>query len=211
MKSRQLSRYLICLSSLFIALSGCNSNDYLYYQDPKPKTETASQKVVDLGVTGLDIVWQIGGMTELEGKVKGGAQTFMSHLSGKSGVNWRIGVISNESSDDPFLGFSTPFDYRSSDPVPTFVTAVDSIVSSGGHDGEKTMDPVVKVLTNFPNFVRSISYLVLIVSNDNNDESNIQVADFLAYLKSIKGDLSRVIIYGVLGASDFAGCHYILT
>jgi hypothetical protein len=206
-KSMTQKNGFICLVLSTLALSvfsGCAKNDYLYYQQPTPPpTRNASFSIAGSKASSADIIWQVGGMTELQQTMIAGAKSFMTQLSARQGFDWKVGVISTDPSDSPFLGFTTSFDSTTPNPIQPFVDSVSNVIAS--HDGEKMMDPVEGALTAFPGFVRSSSQLVLVVSNDNPDESSEQVANFLAYVTKLKGSLSRVTIYAVLGTTDF-GC-----
>jgi hypothetical protein len=195
----------IVLALMFLFVTGCGKDGFLYYHSPSKQISIQPKVKEILGTTQVDIIWQVGGMSELESGLLQGADSFIKLMSQQTTLDWRIGVISTDPNEDQFLGFSpsSVFDSHSPNPVPTFDRAVKRVIES--YDGEEMMDPVTQILSRYPNFIRPSAHLVIIATNDNHDASSQSVTSFLNTLKVLKGDLSKVNIYGVFGSIDL-GC-----
>lgn len=196
--------------ALALATTSCAQTDFLHYQNlPPAKLVSVTHNVKEIGgAPKLDIIWQVGGMRELVSPLLQGSDSFLAHLLTKSNVDWKVGVISTEITDPPFAGFTPSTLLNNSSPSlsQSFHQAVDQVISS--RDGEEMMNPVMKILRDYPTFSRSGAYLVLIVTNDNHDKSTVQESEFLNYLAALKGGLDHVLIYGVFGSIDL-GCDRI--
>lgn len=176
---------------------------YLYYTNPADVTNDVQGFSFRNKV---DMLWVIGGMTEQAQNFNNGITQFMNAFVQYKLINWRMGVISTDPSYTPFLGMDTStgptFDKTSPNPGPTLVNSVMNVLQS--YDGEKLFDPTVKQLAAYPNFLRDKAMLAIIWTNDAPDgsENTTQAQAMLDFLKQTKGDLSNVIVYGIIGATD---------
>lgn len=207
MKSNFASRYqfILVLFALF-SISGCKDG-FLYRQQASSSTIKINPKISEISSANkVDIIFQVGGMKEQEQNLLTGANSFISYISKQKSLDWKLGVLSSSTDSGEILGFGATdsFDYTSADPIQTFNSRVQYSIDH--YDGEQTMDPIVDALTQYPDFVRNDALLVLIVSNDEIDMSFKNDAPaFLDFLQTLKGDLGRVQIYGVMGSIDL-GC-----
>lgn len=201
---RVLLRYLTVLS---LVMLGCNKPDNFLYLHPGPSAVSFTKKLADLSTTTstnggpLDIFWVIGGMTEQAANFQSGVISFMTNFAAQP--DWRMAVVSDNDWDPPFLGMPQIFDNKDPNPVANFTNGVAGAVNA--IDGEVLFDPTVANLKAYPQFVRPQAKLVIILTNDAPDGSfrtttAAQMTQFLAGLKG--GDLSKVVVYGVIGATD---------
>lgn len=190
------------IGALGAALAACQKNsDYLYYSNPS---------VVSNDFQGfsfknkVDMLWVVGGMVEQAQNFNNGITQFMNQFVQYKLINWRMGVISTDPSYDPFLGMGSVgvFDKTSPNPGPTLVNSVMNVLQS--YDGEKLFDPTIKALSAHPDFLRDKAMLAIIWTNDAHDNSvdTTQSQPMIDFLKQMKGDLSQVIVYGVIGSTD---------
>jgi hypothetical protein len=192
----------------FALLAGCAKHTDFLYVHPAPHTIVTTQKVREvIGSNQLDILWLIGGMTEQEQNFHDGMKNFMQDFMKKNFIDWKMGVIGNAESAPPYLGMTSIFDMKDSDPMGNLLAAVRTAVF--GMDGEAIFDPLYSNLKKYPGFVRPGSTLAIIMTNDNHDESTHQktASQMMSFLASLKGgDISKVIVYGIFGSTDL-GCN----
>jgi hypothetical protein len=201
--------FVVFLGSLFC---GCGDPAFLY-EVPKARTLAGSQEefvVREIVRAQADILWVIdnsGSMGKFQRKVIDNTSRFIQQFTQNAQyADWRIGLISTDSSQDPFLGF-TPndrLDMNTTDPVSKFQDAVDRL----GIDGsgvETTYDSVLDALDAYPDFIRPGAILALIVVTDAEEQSRMAADEFLRRVHSKVGDPSRLIVYTVLGDGS-SGC-----
>jgi hypothetical protein len=204
-----MKKWIGCMAASLFAL-GCSKPTYYFYDVTPLPVHQQTFRVKDV-VTGrhgsntseLDVLWLVGAMTEQAQNFQNGITTYMNgFVAGSS--NWRMAIISNDSSEAPFLGMPTLFDSSSANPVTTFVNA--AMTALNGNDAEQLFDPVYVFLKNYPMFLRPNAGLVVIISNDAGDSSTqmTTAAQMEQFLFGLKGDPSNVAVYGVLGADDLA-------
>lgn len=194
---------------LLLLLMACGKDGgYVYNTKPfvsKLSTETY-QLVGDGGQ--VDIIWVIdnsGSMSPIQRQVIDNANLFMQDFIKNKSLEWRMGLLSTDISEEPYLGFASYFNHTSTDPVGTFGTAVRQLGTSGS-GYEQSFDPVVKNLDKFSAFLRPNAMLIVIFVTDEEEQSNISAQDFLGNLLKRKGgDINRLRVYGAFNARDF-GC-----
>ena len=213
MPSPDLRRWLeVPLLGVALTLAGgCKETEFNHYVNPAPARSFAySHTLKELrGNSKLDILWVIdnsGSMRSYQQNVARNTGQFMQTFTGQAGIHWKMGMISSDESDVPYLGISpTPdFDFSALDPVSVFQAAVGRLGTSGSGT-EKFFTPVLNTLRLNPAFLRPHSILALIFVTDAIEQSPIDAPRFLNELATLKGDIRDVIVYAALGAEDF-GC-----
>ncbi len=201
----------VALAVALTISSGCKETDFNHYVNPAPARSFAySHTLKELrGNSTLDILWVIdnsGSMRAYQQNVARNTAQFMQTFSGQAGIQWKMGMISSDESDEPYLGLSpTPdFDSSTPNPVSVFQSAVGQL-GVAGSGTEKFFTPVLNTLQNHPSFLRPHSILALIFVTDAIEQSPIDARRFLSELATLKGDIRDVIVYAALGAEDF-GC-----
>ncbi|RYZ72245.1 MAG: VWA domain-containing protein [Proteobacteria bacterium] len=183
---------------------GCQDEKFLYLSQQTDRTVSQTAMIREVhGSSGVDILWVIdnsGSMATPQKSVVDNAEKFMEEFS-KASVDWKLGLISTDDSEKPFLGFNSSFDRSSADPVGVFGRAVDSL-GTNGSASERAFDPIINSLKNFPTFLRPKKALAVIIVTDVEDQSRLTAPQFLASFKSIIGD-RPYYTYGIFGAPDF--------
>ncbi len=199
----------------FLAITGCGrKTEFLHHlQDIPPQFFDTVHKLKELqGENRVDILWVVdnsGSMGSYQNELIKNADVFITDFVSKNSIDWKMGLISSDKSQEPFLGFtpSTLFTHTSPSPVKTFQKAV-AALGTMGDSYEHFFEPVKKHLTAYPKFLRDRATLALIFLTDAPEQSqNISATQFLNFIKSKKGSLDKVVSYGVFAAQDF-GCVY---
>jgi hypothetical protein len=198
------------LTSLFAA-SGCRDTELLYWTQPNlGQSYSYSHKIRDIaGNPKLDVLWVIdnsGSMASHQQRVIDNTQAFMQNFIQEKYLDWRMAVLSSDTSNDPYLGIlpQPVFDSKSPAPVATFQRAVGDLGTSGSAV-EKFFEPVIEKLKSNPGFLRSDAILGVIFVTDAPEQSPMSAASFLSQLEAMKGGRSKIAGFGVLGPGDW-GC-----
>lgn len=193
---------------------GCSRDAGLLYhlKDIPPKNYDAVHKLKELqGETKVDILWVIdnsGSMGSYQQALVQNADLFINDFVSKGGLEWKMGIISSALSEQPYIGF-TPADqlnYQTPNGVQKFKDAVRRL-GTFGDAIEQFFTPIRKHLDNFPDFVRKPASLTVIFLTDAPDQSRLPAKTLINYLAGIKGDIKKVISYGVFAANDL-GCQF---
>jgi hypothetical protein len=191
--------------------SGCNEGGYLYQNLPRPsKSSDVTHKLKQLqGNTLVDILWVIdnsGSMMPHQQNVIRNTQTFMNQfVQGGNPLNWKMGLISTDVSDDPYVGFRPGPDLTPQTPDSTLV--FQRAVSRLGTDGSPTeqgFEPVLQALQRQPDFVRPRSNLAIIFVTDAEEQGREPLAQVLNELARFK-PLAEIVSYGIFWTDDL-GC-----
>lgn len=228
MKNRFLLT-LLCLS-LF---SGCKSDpEYLYVSDPLPIQQTDA-RVYPMDLLKLDtvdvvmIIDNSGSMGTIQSNIIANASLFFKEFAKQDYLEWKLGLLSTDQFDDPYLGFETPFssdlikDYDPSSfdqAVRQFQGAVESLGTSGAID-EYTFYNIERNLNDYSGsrgrtpFVRSTSHLFFIMVTDEPEQSqkgfgaNYEAISFLNRMRGFAGSNKRVRFYGAFDHQVFTKCR----
>lgn len=198
--------------ALGVLLAGCGRHsDFLYYLNPPdPEVVQGSYKVKDIKQisdnSDIDILWVIdnsGSMQTYQNSVMFNASNFMNAFTKSSVLHWKMGLISTDISNDPYVGFypGDELDYRSPAAVDRFVAAVGRL-GIGGDSTEKTFDPIIQKIFLNPGFLRKDAMWAIILVSDAPEQSQVSTAQFIDFLKMVKG-LKKVRFYGVVDPSDW--------
>jgi hypothetical protein len=198
---------------LGFVVAGCESKDYLYYTRSKnhPRTSNLRQQIkgLQLGASRVDVLWVIdnsGSMGKYQKEVIRNTQVFMENFVQIPQLQWKMGLLSTDKDNPPYLGFATgdEFDYSSRDPVGRFQAAVGRLGTSGDPT-ERTLLPIIQTLTANHSFLSPGASLALIFVTDAKEQSSIPSKDFLDFLTSKLGSLKFASVYGAIAANDL-GC-----
>lgn len=196
-----IKKLFMCLFLLSVLSCGKKS-DFYYYSVPKSYVEPHNVREIKT-FSRLDILWVIdnsGSMDSYQQEVKRNTNLFMNSFNSGGLLDWKMGLISSDVRQSPFIGFNSPLDSSTSDPVGSFNRAVD-ILGRGGSDTELEFTPILNVLTRYPKFLRKDSVLAIIIVTDEREQSRISAGQFLKSLAQIKNgseDLDNIVIYGVI-------------
>ena len=132
---------------------------------------------------------------------------FLQEFDRKGGIDWKMGLLSTDQNEPPYLGLNSRggFNSRSPDRVSTFTQAVSNLGLQGSVT-EKTFTPIINRLHTSNQFVRPNAMLVIISVTDVKEQSSVSSQDFVKFLTDLKsGDITRSKFYGVYNSADF-GC-----
>jgi hypothetical protein len=190
-----------------LAVVACGKkSDYVYVgQSTDALTYSETHAIIDAG-NKVDILWIIDNslsMQPIQATVIQNVNSFMQEFT-KKNLDWKMGLISTDRSDRPYLGFDTPFTYQTPNPVQVFTTAANRL-GTHGSGTEQEYDPAYNNLTAYPNFTRPKTHLIMIVVSDETEQSNMTTDQFLDFVWKLKGNKQLFKTYGALNAVDF-GC-----
>jgi hypothetical protein len=197
----------LVISLLFLA--ACSKNESFIYREKLRDNPWMSTdfKVKEIqGASGVDILWVIdnsGSMYTAQQNVISNSALFMQDFL-KNQLSWKLGLLSTDIGDRPYLGMEPgdDFDFKSPDPVNQFQSAVSGLGTSGDAT-EKPFGSLFKGLTQFPQFLRPNMPLAIIFVTDTFDQSRITAQQFVSQLKGILGPNKEFYTYAILGADDF--------
>lgn len=202
---------LALLASLVLVASCAKDPSFKYKVPPDARSEYKQVHQVKSLVGGAaDIVWVIdnsGSMSEEQTEVIRNAGIFMQKFEAEAkGMDWRMGMISTDQSEPPYIGFlpSDRLDPNTRNPVMEFQRAVGRLGLSG--DGtERAFEPLRRTFTTYSDFLRPHAKLFLIIVSDELEQSNNFTArSFYDYLLTLK-KAEDISTYGIL--SDTQGCN----
>ncbi len=193
-------------------LAGCGKHgDFLYYLPQKDSDTHLAVNVKELrSAGGIDILWVIDNSPSMDihqNNVIRNTGVFMQDFLTKK-VSWKMGLVSTDIADIPYIGFDHPFDYTDPNPALTFGTAV-SHLGTMGSGTEKTFDPILKALNAHPDFLRKDTPIAVLIVSDAPEQSSIDAPTFLSQFRATIGD-RPLFVYPVLAATDIAppgGCR----
>lgn len=193
-------------------LVSCGNKDTFHTgADGFVDTLTANYRVADVMVENVetspvDILWVIdnsNSMASYQNAVKSNMSTFMQRLTGVRQLDWRMALLSTDTSNAPYLGIgpAASFDYLSANPVNVFNAAV-SALGVNGSGTEKTFTPILNAVNRYPSFFRADAVLAIFIVTDAPEQSTETVSQFFAGLAKVKTDSKKIITYGAFGATD---------
>lgn len=161
-------------------------------------TSSAESFAVD-----VDILWVIdnsGSMDAYQQAVINNSAAFISQFTASSRLHWKMGLISTDRKESPYMGFATPVDWQTSNAVQVFNQAVGRLGTMGDGLAEATFQPTVNVLSAYPKWLRPNAYFIVIAVSDELEQSTMDTNTFLNSIqRKLGGDLSKFIVYGVYG------------
>lgn len=208
----------VCACFLFLS-PACEKDDhFLYYVPPAkpPQSFSINHRLSDITQgNAIDILWVVDNshsMAHYQASIIDNLDAFIDTFTKGATLDWKMGLISSDRIDDPYVGFTK--DTRLDKTIPNandlFKDAVRRLGTSG--DGvEKFFLPIKLQLTKYPDFSRKDATLAIMIVTDTEDQSEqdretpLKAAEVIDFLRQYKGSLKKVVTYDVLGASDF-GC-----
>lgn len=198
---------------LCLFLFGCSDpKNFLYqHQNLVPQEVNRTYKVKEMeGKSNVDILWSIdnsGSMGDEQTELINHTQTFIQELSKGTGLSWKLGMVSTDLTDPPYVGFLSHdiLDWMTADPVSKFQAAVAKL-GTWGDSTERSFQAAKQALDTYPQFHRPNAALVYIMVSDEEEQSySISVDDMYQYLLTLVKSPAELVVYGAISASDF-GC-----
>ena len=224
-------KYLILLCLVFVTSCGKESQ-YAYYANPValevdnriyPLNLLENDKNIDV----LFVIDNSGSMTSIQKNVIQNSRIFLQQFAKQSFINWKIGLISTDLDDSPYLGFDSVFDstlINPNDPLSfdSTVLKFQNAVSKLGINGsgyEYVFYNIKRVLDLYDGtkgmstFLRPNSHLVVIMITDEKEQSQskfgkeFEVPTFVKTLSSYISNRKILRFYGALNRIDLQGCN----
>lgn len=208
------------LLALFVTLVGCeDKGDYVYYDNP-PRIQKSDRTYPLRDIlqdAKIDILWVVdnsGSMSNIQRNIVRNASSFMQEFTQNNIMKWRMGVLSTDRNENPYLGFQNTFDNTNVDPVTNFANAIDRL-GTNGSASEYVFYNVkrgVSFQTPFNNFYRTDAHLAVIMVTDEKAQSERQFGSqyepitFLNSLRAMKSPEKILRFYGAFGLADLQDC-----
>ncbi|MBY0470502.1 VWA domain-containing protein [bacterium] len=202
-----------------LIMGGCGENKKFVYpiKEPGARVEMIHNlQSAEMRQGGdVDILWVIdnsGSMGTYQKQVIANTSMFINEFVRKAGgLNWRMGLISTDLADEPYIGMkpADAFDSRSHSVVSRFQNAVAKL-GTGGDSTEQMFAPLKKVMKNNSWFFRKNAALAIILVTDVDEGVDLTVKiDPVAMAKELKAYKGRntVLLYGVFGMPDIGGMN----
>lgn len=202
-------RWLILVLPFLFACSREVGFRYLPVEN-ELETKTETYRIKELVTNPVDVLWVIDNSGSMDDDINNVSQNipgFFDKFIQIQGANWKMGMLSTDSGQAPFLGFATSFDVHSSNPTFEFQAALQRLVQ-GGSDIEELYNPVMRHLTSYPNFTRPGADLAIISVTDEDEQSRtVHPQQFEKFLAALPNPPKRVMAYGVLAVYDPPRCY----
>ncbi len=211
----------LCLSAIaLMVFTACADPGFVQRVDSAPQIRSnRSYTVQDLVSGKAEILWVIDNsisMGPYQNELMRNMDIFIrSFTQTATGADWRMGLISTDQSEPPYIGFmpSDRLDHTSPDPVGQFSSAIRRLGVNGSIT-EKAFRPIDIALTNYPDFLRDASELFIVIVSDEDEQSSISVQGFINWLHTIRppGSISTYGIFEMqesgCGSTQFQGKRY---
>ena len=216
----------IFLSLFLLASISCEKeNTFAYLNDPPTQDYDNNEYALSELVKDkkIDVLWVIdnsGSMQSIQNNIVKNSKIFMDNFTNLEYLEWKMGLISTDKSEQPYLGFdaAVPFDYNI-DPqiaVGQFQNAVNSLGVNGDayeyifHNIDRMITPIG---TDYTHFFRPDAHLVVIMVTDEEEQSaqriNSTKYEALTFYNAVRGikDNTRVVrFYGAFDFQDMQDC-----
>jgi len=213
-------KLLVNLLMAVFFLTACGKNtDYVYHDNPPPiRISKKSYPVVELNDNKVDVLWVVdnsGSMMDIQQDIVTNADLFMSKFIQEKYLNWKMGLMSTDKGEDPYLGFSTEFsrDFPTPNPVTTFGSAVNRL-GTNGSASEYLFYNVHRAMfnANLNTFFRPKAHLAVILVTDEEEQSEddfgsqYSALSLLSYLRANMATDSILRFYGAFNYKDLQDC-----
>lgn len=190
----------------------CKQVDYLYplknslqpliHQTVQLETAQFNDKV--------DILWVVDNSPSMQDKqavVASNIDVFISKFVEKNNLSWKMGMISTDVWEQPYIGFKTGTEltYQTPNAVEKFQQAVSRLGTMGDAE-EKAFDPIMRAITTYPDFLRPHAVLGLIIVSDEDEQSKTYPTEvFMEAMKKIKGSWENIFVYLIVAGAEDCG------
>jgi hypothetical protein len=187
---------------------------------------TLSSLWIDNKVDVLFVIDNSGSMDTIQQNIVKNAALFMGEFINQRHIDWKIGIVSTDNSENPYLGFDTDFSSQLIDhdspasiqqAINTFAEAVDNLGTYGA-GSEYVFHNILRNVQKYndpnstrPDFLRGNAHMAVIMVSDEREQSaemNGPYAplEMLNTLSGYVGSNNKVRFYGALQADDLENC-----
>ncbi len=211
-------KYLLLSLTLLSVWSCSDKTNFVHHSHPVPREffqNTYSIHEIDTR-NKIDILWIIdnsGSMDSIQKNIVKNAELFMKEFIKSNYIDWKMGLVSTDRSELPYLGFDQPFNRATVDPVTLFKAKVDSL-GTNGDASEYVFHNIYRNIMNpgpIP-FLRGNSHLAVIMVTDEEEQSQemdrtlYEVNNFYAAMRSMISPLFKMRFYGAINAKELEQC-----
>ena len=195
----------------FLFLSSCGDPEFVKEVPNPPKIVFQKSYVVQKIIGDkADILWVVdnsGSMASYQKNLIHNMDTFIQSFTEiSSSANWKMGLLSTDIHDGPYVGFdpTNPLDFSSIHSVERFNSAISRLGVNGDTAKEQAFGPIRRALTRNPHFLRKNSKLFIIIVSDELEQSGETVSGFLSFLHTLRAP-QAISTYGIFEAKE-NGC-----
>ncbi|MBD64255.1 MAG: hypothetical protein CME62_03555 [Halobacteriovoraceae bacterium] len=219
---------ILVLLTIVFSLFSCNEKDgYVYFDDPPPRQyyKRSFDPSLFKADNKVDILWVVdnsGSMSSIQANIVKNAGLFMENFQNDQLLEWKMGVMSTDVDEDPYLGFDTPFDFDTINPIKVFTDEFKKLGTNGAYDEyvfrnvHRAFDYVIpRTDPRLPaqyQFFRNNAHFVVIMVTDEPPQS-YKLDDTLYEPIPFLNTMSRLIagdkilrFYGAIAAKDLENC-----
>lgn len=221
----------------FLLIGGCNDTSYLQEEQPfiepvLPAQErddriyTIADFIIDKEIDVVLVIDNSGSMGPIQQKVVKNATLFFETFAKDQTVDWKIGIVSTDKREEPYIGFESSFDSSLVDPrdpasfdrvVRDFQNAVERLGTSGDAS-EYTFYNLKRHLDEHngtgrtSSFLRTNAHLVTIMISDEEEQSfkdfggNYEANAFYQTMLNYVASDKVLRFYGAIDHKDLANC-----
>lgn len=206
-------RNLWILFGVTVVLSGCGTDpELLHYRNPPPREiahqESAVREMENGGMVDIAfVVDNSGSMDPHQQQLILATGDFMDEFLRKGAkFDWRVGLISSDVTEQPYLGFTKldRCDRNSVDPKRQFQKAV-GFLGTNGDAEEKFLEPLAKHLKG-QDFLRKRAFLAVFFMTDTYEQSQGAVQNYYNQIVALLGEEKRLLLYGAFASEDTPDC-----
>jgi hypothetical protein len=225
-----LSKITYCLVALF-TLTSCFNKETAYLNHIVNPIVQQDKRLYPLSLlqvnNRIDVVLVVdnsGSMRPIQDSVINNAKLFFEQFAKEAYVDWKIGIISTDKKDEPYLGFNKSFDSSlvdEDDPnsfdkvVVQFQNAMSELgIVGAGY--EYTFYNLKRLLDQFAggtrdSFQRGDSHLVVIMISDEKEQSmtfgdSYEAINFLNTMKGYVSSSKKLRFYGAIKHKQLKDC-----
>lgn len=228
-------KYLLLLSLLFIVSCEKKDTEYFFQNDPPPRQDNADEEGtnlyrlkhlgLDANVDVLFVVDNSGSMMSIQNNIIANSKLFMEQFIQERHLNWKLGVISTDKDESPYLGFDKVFGSDSIDynipssidgAVTEFQGAIRDLGTSGDYE-EFIFYNALRMFNKYSNtslpFLRGNAHLAVIMVSDEDEQSQKRFGSayepdtLLNTLTAYVNSGRKIRFYGALSRIDLDGCE----
>jgi hypothetical protein len=204
--------------SILISFLGCEkTEEYMHFDDPPREENTDQFRTLlrdDLQIDILFVIDNSGSMGDIQDNIVKNSALFMQEFTQNNIMDWRMGLMSTDKSEAPFLGFDTYFTKKTVDPVRKFQQAVDSL-GTNGSASEYVFYNIMRPMTDstYSHFFRRDAHLAIIMVTDEEEQSErshgaqFEAISLINSIKSLKTPNRVVRFYGAFNFKDLEDCR----
>jgi hypothetical protein len=216
-------KYLLLLTLLFTV--ACEKESEYLYHDELPDRQYGSRTMPMeylFSDNRIDVLWVVdnsGSMSDIQQNIVRNSAVFMESFLGSTTINWKMGVISTDKSENPFLGFNEAFDtnylikHGKEKTQRDFENAINSLGTNGSAT-EYVFYNITNKFTQYKDFLTPGAHLAVIMVSDEEEQSQdgygagYTAMNFLSQVTGFIDDGKQIRFYGALSARDLEGCRW---